>query len=79
VLSGEATNANFIVFGSTRSGSNPRSTALEANTLSITMRFSLVCNHTSDRTDETELLLKVTSNTFILLILKIQFQLDNKY
>jgi len=36
VLSGEATHTNFIVFGLTRSGSNPQSTTLEASKLTIT-------------------------------------------
>ena len=36
MLSGDATNTNFIVFGLTDRGLNPRSTALEASTLTIT-------------------------------------------
>ena len=36
MLSGEATNSNAIVFGLTDRGSNTRSTALEANVLTIT-------------------------------------------
>ena len=36
MLSGDATNINYIVFGLTRAGSNPRYAALEASTLTIT-------------------------------------------
>ena len=39
MLSGEATNTNFIVFGLTRQGSNPRSTILETSTLIIMPRM----------------------------------------
>jgi hypothetical protein len=42
MLSGEATNTNFIVFDLTRSGSNQQSTALEASTLTITTPMWLV-------------------------------------
>ena len=37
MLNGEAVHTNFIVFGLTRSGSNPQSTTLEASKLSITL------------------------------------------
>ena len=36
MLSGEATNTNFIVFGLNRSGLNPQYTALKASMLTIT-------------------------------------------
>ena len=36
MLSGEETNTNFIGFGLTDQGSNPRSTTLQASTLTIT-------------------------------------------
>ena len=45
----KATNANFIVFGVMRSGSNSRSTAIEAITLTITppMWFHLRWYHSN--------------------------------
>jgi hypothetical protein len=45
VISGKATNTNFKIFGLTRSGSNPQSTALEASTLTITpaMQLCICC------------------------------------
>jgi len=52
VLSGEATNINFIVFGLTRTVINLRSTALEASTLTITppVRFITVRGQTVNDT-----------------------------
>ena len=44
MLSGETTNANFIVFGLMDLGSNPLSTTLEASMLTITPPVVLV-NH----------------------------------
>ena len=41
MLSEEATNINFIVFGLPDQDSNPRSTALEESTLTITPIFQL--------------------------------------
>jgi hypothetical protein len=45
VLSGEATNTNFIVFGLPDWDSNPRSAALEGSTLTITQIFQLKLNN----------------------------------
>jgi hypothetical protein len=42
MLSGEATNTNFIVFGLTRTGSNPRSTTVESSTLTFTPSMRLI-------------------------------------
>ena len=41
MLSGEATNTNFIVFGLARSANEPRSTTLEVSTLTITSPMQL--------------------------------------
>jgi hypothetical protein len=46
LLNGEATHTNFIVFGLTRSGSNPRSTAFEASipTIAPPMKYCVKDN-----------------------------------
>ena len=51
MLSGEATNTNFIVFGLIRSGLNPGSTALEVSTLIITplMMVKKIINYEKKR------------------------------
>ena len=80
MLSGEATNTNFIIFDcQTDQGSKPQSTALEASMLTITPPMWLyfiwnkLCNY---HHNITEILLKASLNTITLLPLNFELNIS---